>query len=72
MPGGAAGGGGPGSARDGDGAYPQGLQFPFGRGIAVPAVGGDRTGRAAGAPRDPGDRRRSGLATRAGWRWRGG
>ena len=35
---GAAGGGGPGSARDGDGAYPEGVQFPFGRGIAVPAV----------------------------------
>src|SRR5579862_6651268 len=53
---GAACGGGPGSARDGDGAYPEGLQFPLGPGLAVPAVGGDRTGCAAGAPRDPADR----------------
>jgi hypothetical protein len=53
---GAAGGGGPGSARDGDRAYREGLQVPLGRGLAVPAVGGDRTGRAAGTPRDPADR----------------
>jgi hypothetical protein len=36
--------------------YPESLQFPLGRGLAVAAVGGDRTGRAARAPCDPGDR----------------
>ena len=55
--GGAAGGGGPALARDGDRAYPEGLQVPLGCGLAVAAVGGDRAGRAAGAPRDPADRR---------------
>jgi hypothetical protein len=37
---------------------PRGPQVLLGRGLAVPAVGGDRAGRAAGAPGDPADRRR--------------
>ena len=37
--------------------HPERLQFSFGRGLAGPAIGGDR-GRVVGASRDPADRRR--------------